>query len=120
MPKFIYTVTLLGSLFWWILIKILTTQPPNSTRIILLFLVLLLFTISLTLSLPIFFYLRKKSPDFTNIRFMYRKAFKMSWVYSFFLVGFLGLRAFDLASPFNITLFLILCVMIVLQRRKIR
>lgn len=117
MPKFLYTILILSVLLWWGLIKIFTTKAPDSPQIILVSVGLLFLALTLTFSIPIYFYFYKKVPNFTNLKFVYRKSFRWSGVFSLFITGVLALRAFNLATPINLTLFLILCAMIVLYLR---
>ena len=115
MPKFLYTILVFAALTWWGLISLLTKNPPEGTTLILSVLVLIFITLTATLSIPGYFISQSKAPEFTNLRVIYRRSLRVSLVLSSCIVGFLGLRAFALDTALNLTLYLILCVMIVLH-----
>lgn len=115
MPKFLYTIVTFAAITWWILIKIVTKYPPEGNLLILGVLLLVFLAITSTISIPGYFFFKQKAPDFTNLRVLYRRSFKVAVITSGCITGFLTLRAFALDTALNLTLFLILCVMIVLH-----
>lgn len=115
MPKFLYTVVTFAAITWWVLIKIVTKYPPEGNLLILGVLLLVFLAIASTVSIPGYFFFKRKAPDFTNLRVLYRRSLKVSFVAAGCITGFLVLRAFALDTALNLTLFLILCVMIVLH-----
>ncbi|MBP7927792.1 hypothetical protein KAZ57_01455 [Patescibacteria group bacterium] len=107
MPKFVITILLFAAILWYGVFFSLTKTQPDSFNSIIGFLLRLFLALSLTLSLPVYFYLHKKAPTFSNLRHLYRKSIKWSMYVSFGAVFVLGLRAFNLGSWLNIGLFLV-------------
>jgi hypothetical protein len=117
MPKFLYTVILLACGLWYWFYGIITQTSPDSTTQIVKFLVVTGFALTFTLSIPIYFLIRRKNPEFSNIRFQYRKALKWAGVISSGVIAYLALRAFDVATIINTLLLLVFYAMILLQLR---
>ena len=120
MPRFLYTIVLAAVGFWILVGNVLLNTRPDSTAKILYFLLLFFAATALTTSIPAYFLFLKKAPNFTNLRFLYRKAIKWGVFVGSLISIFLGLRAFGLGSTLNLALLLILYVMIFLQFRKSR
>ena len=112
MPKFMYTVIITIVVLWGVLYKILTTIPPESTGIIVVFLVLLFLVVTLTISLPTYFVFYKKAPRGANLRDTYRKALKLGGYIGLGTVIFLTLGAANLLNPINIVLFAVLYALV--------
>ena len=117
MPKFIYTIIFLSIVSWIGLYRYIDTTPPASIDKIIIFLAIMFAAITLTLSLPIYFYYYSKVPTFSNLRFLYRKSFKWALFASFGIVFYLGLKAFDLDNAINVGLFLVLYFLLFSQIR---
>jgi len=120
MPKFLYTIIFLSTLFWVLFARNAYVTQPDSLDTILIFLLLLFLALLSTLSLPIYFYFHAKAPTFSNLRFLYRKSIKWSTYLAFGVVLYMGLRAFSLDNIVNIALFLIMYVLAFLQMRSTR
>ncbi len=120
MPKFIYTIIFLSILSWFGLYRYVDTTPPASIDKIIIFLGVMFIAVTLTLSLPVYFYFHAKVPTFSNLRFLYRKSFKWALFTSFGIVFFLGLKAFALDNTLNIILFLVLYFLLFSQVRSKR
>jgi len=125
MPKFLYTIIFLMVTFWTLLVRhwfLVDPLPDGITdsNAILIFLLLLFLALITTLSVPIYYFFHKKAPTFSNLRFLYRKSLKWSTFFSFGIVLFLGLRAFNLDTIINIFLFLVTYVLMFLQLRSSR
>lgn len=117
MPKFLYTIFLLAFTLWVSWFRILLYTTPNSALNIFTFLFLFFASITITTSIIFYFFSYKKAPDFTNLRLMYRKTLKWSSLTGFIITGLMGFRAFELFTPINVALFLLLCAMIAVQIR---
>ena len=105
MPNFLYTIIVLSVLSWFGWYKIFTTKLPNSTFNIILFLTVLFISIALTLSIPIYFWEANRSEYFTDLIKIYRNALKWAVFVAVGVVGYLALRAFDLANTIYLAFF---------------
>ena len=109
-PKFLYTIIGITILFWYLWIKKLLDSKPNSQLNIATFLIILFVALALTLSLILYFYFHKKAKNFSNLRFLYRKGLKWGTFFSFGIVGYLAMRAFNIDTLLNTGLFLTLYI----------
>lgn len=104
MPKFLYTI-ILGTIISGVYFaNLLLNTSPESTSRIFLFLAVLGIFLTLLLSLIFYFVLKNESPNFSNLRYIYRKAFKIGVILSSGIVLYLGLKAFELATVLNVIL----------------
>jgi hypothetical protein len=115
MPKFLYSIILALAILWWFIIKTITTTPPEGAGHILTFLIVFFITLALTLSLPFYFYFYGEAQTYTNLRMVYRRAFKWGVYISVGVVFIMGMRAFKVFSILNLGLFLVLYFAIFLQ-----
>lgn len=120
MPKFIYTIVISAIILWGIIIKLLFSTKPDSSKNILIFLAMFFIALTLTLSIPIYFYLLNNAPTFSSLRLIYRKSLKWSLYFSFGIVSLMGLRAFSVLTVLNFSLFLILYFAIMTQIKSRR
>jgi hypothetical protein len=120
MPKFLYTIIVLSTVFWALFVRHVYYTEPDSLERVLIFLLLLFLALMSTLSLPIYFYFHAKAPTFSNLRFLYRKSIKWSTYIALGVVFYLGLDAFNLDNIVNVTLFLIVYILAFLQMRTKR
>ena len=118
MPKFMYTVILSTGALWYGIFRILTQHAPESTGIILLFLVLLFLAITLTLSIPLYFIFLKRAARFTELREIYRKSIKIGGYVSLGIVILLGLNILELLNLITAVLFGLLYFMGILSLKK--
>ncbi len=120
MPKFLYTVVVSAAVSWILWVKVFLNKAPENTQTIVIFLILLFFSLTLSLSILFYFLLYKRSPTFTNLRFLYRKALRWASLAGISITGILALKAFSLLNILNVTLFLMLCALIGSQLIKAR
>ena len=120
MPKFLYTVVLLSVLAWLGIVRYVFKVPPETFTNIFGFLILLFVAIALTISIPVYFFLHRRAPTFSNLRYLYRKSFKWGAFLSFGITFILGLRAFSLDNGINVFLFVLLYVLLFTQIRTKR
>lgn len=115
MPRFLITV-ILGALFWWgIIVFLVLNTIPTSYLLILVFIVALHISLGLTLSLPLFFVIKRKAPEFIKDSDLYKSAFKIGMFISFGVSVIFLLKALDLINIFNFGLFCILYVLLFFQ-----
>lgn len=120
MPKFLYTIIALAIISWVYWVNLLTQSAPDSRVKIVQFLISLGIALSFTLSLAVFVILIKKSPNFTNMKYLYRKSLKISVTIASGIILYLGLRAYSLANILNTLLLLGIYVIVLsntLRRR---
>ena len=115
MPKFIYTVIVLTLFSWLGLYRFLITTEPESLFRIITFFIIAFCVLSLTASLPVYFYYHARAPSFSNLKFLYRKGLKWSGYFSFGVIFLAALWVFELMNVVNVGLFLILYVLIFTQ-----
>jgi hypothetical protein len=120
MPKFFYSVIFAVLLSWGFIAYLVLVVPAGSYTAILLFITVLFVALSLSLSIPIYFYLKKKNPDFLNKNLLYRRSFKYSAFIAFGISGIAFLRAFKIISLLNMGLFMLLYVGIFYQLKSKR
>lgn len=126
MPSFLYTIFILvGGLWFWFYYYLTNNSPVDFDNKLLIknvifMLVLLFLALSVTFSVPVYFYLHKKAPTFTNLRFLYRKSLKWGGFFGFGIAFLLGLRVFELDNIINVALFLFLYFLIFSQLRSKR
>jgi len=118
MPKFMYTIIILTLMFWGIWINRLNNSKPDSTLNILIFLGLLFFSLILSFSIPIYFYLYKKASTFTSLRLIYRRSLKWSLFFSSGIVLLLTLKAFSAMSFVNAGLLIVLYAAVLMHFKK--
>lgn len=118
MPKFLYTVIIVNLLSWFLWVQHLVYRKPDSSSSILIFLLELFISLSMTFSLVLYFSFHKKAPTFTNLRYLYRKAIKLSVFFCGAFVFYLGMRAFEVAGIINTALFIALVALIYSQAKK--
>lgn len=120
MPTFMYTVIFASIMLWAFLYRFMGTVAPDGFSNIFTFLALLFLAVSLTLSMPIYFYLQAKAPTFSNLRYLYRKSLRWSMFLALGPVFYLGLRAFNLDNLINTILYFVLYLLVFLQLRTKR
>lgn len=108
MPKFLVTILVFTSVLWVTLVYLLLNTQPSTYTSIFLFIIILFLTLSFTLSIPIYFFLKKRFPRFKEIKLLYRKGLKWGMFISFGIVGTLFLKALNLLNLLNFGLFLLL------------
>lgn len=118
MPKFLYTVIFLNIISWGTWAYRLINTKPDSTFNILIFLATFFTSLSLTLSLPIYLYFHKKAPNFTNVRFLYRKSLKWSLFFSSGILLLLTLKAFGVMNTLNAGLLIIIYITVFMHFKK--
>lgn len=118
MPKFLYTVILLVVILWGIVYRLVNGFSPESSLIVLLFLVVLFFALALTLSIPVYVVLLKRAPRFTVLREIYRKAIRISLYISFGIILMLILRWLNLFNPITFVLFIAFYLLTFIHLRK--
>lgn len=105
MPNFLYTIILLSGLSWFGWYKILQNKAPESIFNIIAFLTVLFISLTLSISIPLFFTFAKKSGPFIELKHIYRNAAKWSAFIALGIVGILSLRAFDIADIVGLSIF---------------
>jgi hypothetical protein len=118
MPKFLYSIVFFLGVSWLATLGMFLFLNPGSYTHIFLFLLGLFFALSFTLSLPIYAVLKRRKPDFTNFKLLYKKAIKAGTFIAFGIVGVLFMRAFKLVNLLNLGLFLLLYFGIFYQIRS--
>lgn len=108
MPKFLVTIFVFSTALWITLVYLLLNTQPSTYTSIFLFVIILFLTLSFTLSIPIYFFFKKKLPKFEAKKLLYRKGLKWGMFLSFGIVGTLFLKALDLLNLLNFGLFLLL------------
>ena len=119
MPKFMITVIVFAVIFWIYAIFLVTNTPTDLLNI-LRFLVIIFISLSLTFSVPAYFFVRKKHSEKMDQRQLYRKSFKWSMFVSFGIAGFLLLKAFQLLNLMNSILFVVFYIASYTQLRTKR
>lgn len=76
MPKFLYTVIIAAVIMWAVILKFMDSFEPVGVAAISVFELLLLITLTLTFSIPVFSVLYKRAPMHTNLRPLFRKSLK--------------------------------------------
>ena len=117
MPKFMTSIIVVSTLLWTFLIYLVVGTLPNSYSTIFLFLGVLFFATGFTLSIPFYFIYRKKLPNFTNTKLLYRKSLKWGTFIGFGVVGTAFLKALNLINPLNVGLFFLLYAGIFFQTK---
>lgn len=115
MPKFVRTVAVLTVLMWGVLAFIVFYIPSDTYLNILSFLAILYIALHGTLSIPFYLIYKKRLPNFTDQRLLYRMGTKWSAFLSFIVIGILFLKAFHLINLLNAGLFALLCIGILFQ-----
>ena len=108
MPKFIYTILIIDAVVWGIVAKFMFGSKPDSAVNFSVFLILFLVALTLTFSMPIYFYLYRKSPTFTNLRFIFRKSLKYGFYIGLCVCLILVLKFLHILTVLNAVLFLVL------------
>uniref|UniRef100_A0A7C4XML3 Uncharacterized protein n=1 Tax=candidate division WWE3 bacterium TaxID=2053526 RepID=A0A7C4XML3_UNCKA len=115
-PRFLIPIALLDLYACHQIYTILNQEPSAISQVYwLLFWIFLAF--SITLALPIFFNLRKKTPPIPNERPIFRRALKIASLITLGPILYLALRAANLASLINTGLLATLYVMILFRLR---
>jgi len=120
MPKFFYSVILILLIAWGGLIALILKGSPDTYPSIFLFLFMLFIALGFSLSIPFYIYLKRKTPEFTNINLLYKKGLKYGMFVAFGLTGLAFLRAFRILSLLNIGLFMLLYLGIFYQLKSKR
>lgn len=121
MPGFMYTIILFSSVMWYITFSYLRSNDPEDGFLtVLIFLILFLVTLTATLSIPAYFIVQSKAPNFSNLRFMFRKGLRWAFYLSFGITFYLGMAAFKLNNIINTVLFLLLYILTFFQLRTRR
>lgn len=108
MPKFFYSVIILLVVSWGFVFYLVGKVDPSSYIPIFIFIAALYISMSLTLSVPIYFLLKRKKPSFLSENLLYRKSLKYGSFISFGISGIAFLRAFKIVSLLNAGLFMLL------------
>lgn len=115
MPKFIKFIAVVTVLLWgWLTFLINKTMPSSYTSIF-LFLSVLFLALSFSFSFPFYVIYKKRLPNFTNLKLLYRKSLKWGMFISFGVVGIAFLKALNLINLLNAGLFALLWVGIFFQ-----
>jgi predicted MFS family arabinose efflux permease len=111
MPRFVYSILLLILISLSVLIYLITTKVPNEQHAVPAFLFTLFIFMSGVSSLVSFYIakLRTKRKETTELKQLYRTAFKKSAFLSAYLIGLMILRINDLFSVLTALLFTITC-----------
>ncbi len=117
MPKFIKFLIVINVVLWLLWGYIILSSNPSSYKNIFLFLFILFFALSLTISFPISYIHHKRLPNFTSPRILYRQGLKWGMFFSFGVVGLAFLKALNLINFLNAGLFILLYVGIFFQIR---
>jgi len=120
MPKFSYSITTFLILSWGLLIYMVFKGSPDTYVSIFLFLFMLFITSGLSLSVPLFHLLKRKTPEFGNDNLLYRKGLKYGTFIAFGITGVAFLRAFKILSLLNVGLFMLLYLGIFYQLKSKR
>ncbi len=108
MPKFLVTVTAITLFsFSGLLYLIFFTSPSSKTGLVAFFVLLLLF-LSHLISIPVYYRLYKKAPRMSELKPLYRQAFKVAFFLSSFIVVIGILRVFHAFNALNL---LLLCIL---------
>ncbi|MFA6981511.1 MAG: hypothetical protein WC243_00580 [Patescibacteria group bacterium] len=118
MPPFLFTVILIALALWGGLVKYLFSTAPSGIGSIIIPLALLLFAVSFTLSIPMYFHLNKKSKNLLKHRQIFRKSLKIGFIIGIGITMFLALNAFELLTALNVALFTIPYLLILWQELK--
>ena len=118
MPRFLYTMAGLDLILWILWFRILVKIRPESPVNIIIFLSVLFAALTLLLSLPIYKRLHKKSPQFTNLRVIYRRSLKWAMFYGGAITILMALRAFKVINPVTLGLFAVLIITIFYHMKK--
>jgi hypothetical protein len=120
MPKFFYSVILMLILTCGELVFLVLKGSPDTYPSIFMFLFTLFVALGFLLSIPFYFLLKRKTPEFTNVNLLYRKGLKYGMFVAFGLIGLAFLRAFRILSLLNIGLFMLLYLGIFYQLKSKR
>ena len=117
MPKFLYTILGFTVLLWTGVYFLGKNLAPDTITNIFVFLCYLWVVLSVTFSIPVYFYFFRQAPKYTELRNIYRRSLKWGCYASFGVVGYLCLRAFKLVTVFNVVLFLALYIAVFVHIR---
>lgn len=120
MPKFFYSVILALIASWGFIFYLIFTVPAGSYTVIFLFIGALFIALSFSFSIPLYRYLKRKTPDFLNENLLYRNSLKYSAFIAFGISGIAFLRAFKIISLLNMGLFMLLYLGIFYQLKSKR
>lgn len=110
MPKFLYSIYVITLFMWSILAFLLFNTSPNNYPSIFIFLFVLYGALGFTLSLPFYYFLTFKFPNFTNPNILYKRALKWGLYISSGVAIFLLLKSLDLLNLLNGGLFILLYI----------
>ncbi|HLB51318.1 hypothetical protein A3F07_00040 [candidate division WWE3 bacterium RIFCSPHIGHO2_12_FULL_38_15] len=108
MPKFLYTVIIAAVIMWAIMLKFMDTFEPNGAAAISVFELLLLITLTITFSVPVFVVLYKHAPMHTNLRPLFRKSLKWSVFFASGVALAVLLKITDVLTYLNLILLTLL------------
>ena len=120
MPKFFYSVILILLLSWGGVILLVLKGSPDTYPSIFSFLIVFFISLGFSLSIPFYSFLKRKTPEFTNINLLYRKGLKYGMFIAFGITGVAFLRAFRILSLLNVGLFVLLYLGIFYQLKSKR
>lgn len=112
MHKFIYTILIICLALWGLFAYILFNVSPESFQGILVFIIVLMFAMSFTFSVPIYIFYYKRAPTFSNLRYLYRKSLKWGLFLGAGICGYLLLRILKVDTLVNVGLLVLLVVSI--------
>lgn len=115
MPKFIWTVLVFSLISWGFLVTLVLKYSPDSYLNITMFLIAVYTSLYSSLSIPFYLISKKRLPNFTDQKVLFRMSAKWPAFISFATVGMLFLKAFHLINLLNTGLFALLCIGIFFQ-----
>lgn len=120
MPRFFYTVVFATFLAWIGVLFVGSQTLPDSTAHIVVFMLGVFIAMALTISVLAFLFFNARASVFMNRHLLYRKSLKYGFFASFCILGVLVLRALQLGSIINYTLFGLLCLILYGQLKSKR
>lgn len=120
MPKFFYSVILALLMSCGTLVYLILEDPAGTYKSIFLFIFALFMALTFLLSIPIYLFLKKKNPTFSNDNVQYKKGLKYASFIAFGVAGLAFLRAFRIVSLLNVGLFMLLYLGIFYQLKSKR
>ncbi len=116
MPRFIKSAIIFSLILWVLWFYFLFFGlSPSSYKEIFIFLGVLFLAVGVSLSLPFYSIYKKKYKNFTDMRILYKRALKYGFLISFGFVGLALMRAFNIITVLNISLFALLYIGIFMQ-----
>jgi len=116
-PKFLFTVIIATLLVWTLFITFILKFPPENFIIIFAFLILMYFCLSLTLSIPLYFYKQNRTRTLKP-RQVYRFGVRWGSFFSIIITGIAGMRAFRILNLLNINIFTVFIILLYIRTVK--